>query len=250
MEHRLESVAPRGVRYPSMMDFQRALVVFAHPDDAEFGFGGTVAKWAAAGTEVYYLCVTDGSAGSNEPGETRENLRPTRRREQLAACESLGVRECTFLDYVDGELELTLDLRRDVAREVRRRRPDVLVGPDPARMWNRSRDYVNHRDHRVAGEVVMCAVMPDAPTRLQFSELLEEGFEPFSVPNLWLGAEDADTYVDITKTFDAKLAALACHESQVADLPYEGWVRARAEELGRLAGVEYAEGFRTFALRA
>ena len=226
------------------------MVLFAHPDDAEFGFGGTVAKWAAAGTEVHYVCVTDGSAGSNEPGVTREELRPIRRREQLAACETLGVADCTFLGYVDGEVELSMALRRDVARQVRRHRPDVLVGPDPARLWNRGRDYVNHHDHRMVGEAALCAVMPDAPTRLQFPELLEEGYEPFSVPQLWLGSEDADTYVDISKTLDTKLRALACHESQVSDLPYEDWVRSRAEELGALAGVRFAEGFKTFVLRA
>ena len=230
------------------MKLERALVLFAHPDDAEFGFGGTVAKWAAGGCEVRYVCVTDGSAGSNEPGVTREQLRPIRKREQLAACEVLGVSQCVFLGYVDGELELTLDLRRAVTREVRRFRPDVLVGPDPARLWNRKRDYINHSDHRVVGEVALCAVMPDSPTRLQFPELLDEGFEPFEVPALWLGSEEADTYVDVSLHFETKLQALACHESQVADLPYETWVRERAQDLGALAGVRYAEGFRTFDL--
>jgi len=228
------------------MSFGRALVVFAHPDDAEFGFGGSVARWAGEGTEVHYLCVTDGSAGSNEPGTSREAMRPVRRREQQAACEVLGVTSCTFLDFVDGELELTLDLRRAVTKEVRRIRPDVLVGSDPSRLWNRSRDYVNHPDHKVVGEAVLCAVMPDSPTRVQFPELLDEGFEPFEVPALWLSAEDADTYVDITETLDLKLEALACHESQVRDLHYKDWVTRRAAELGAAAGMEYAEGFRTF----
>src|ERR671934_802107 len=108
------------------MAFRRALVVFAHPDDAEFGSAGTVARWAREGTEVHYVCVTDGSAGSNEPGTSREAMRPVRRREQEAACEVLGVSSCTFLDFVDGELELTLELRRAVTREVRRIRPDVI----------------------------------------------------------------------------------------------------------------------------
>jgi LmbE family N-acetylglucosaminyl deacetylase len=231
------------------MPFRSALVVFAHPDDAEFGFGGTVARWAREGTAVHYVCLTDGSAGSNEPGTSREAMRPVRRREQEAACEVLGVASSTFLDYVDGELELTLDLRRDVTREVRRRRPDVIVAQDPSRLWNRSRDYVNHPDHKVAGEAALCAVMPDSPTRVQFPQLLEEGFEPFEVPALWLGAEDADTYVDITETLDLKLEALACHDSQVRELPYKEWVTRRAAELGAAAGMQYAEGFRTFDFR-
>src|ERR671935_1235836 len=229
------------------MQFRRALVVFAHPDDAEFGFAGTVARWAREGTEVHYVSVTDGSAGSNEPGTSREAMRPVRRREQQAACEVLEVTSCTFLDFVDGEVELTLDLRRAVTREVRRIRPDVLVGQDPSRLWNRSRDYVNHPDHKAAGEAVLGAVMPDSPTRVQFPELLEEGLEPFEVPALWLGAEDADTYVDISETLDLKLEALACHESQVRHLPYKDWVVRHAAERGAAAGMQYAEGFRTFA---
>src|SRR5438067_263933 len=152
------------------MRFERALAVFAHPDDAEFGYGGTVAKLAREGTEVHYACVTDGSAGSNEPGVTREEMRPIRTREQLAACKVLGV--------VAGELELTMDVRRSVTREIRRVRPDLILGPDPSRLWNRARDYINHRDHRVTGEAVLTAVMPDAPTRVQFPELLDEGIEP------------------------------------------------------------------------
>jgi LmbE family N-acetylglucosaminyl deacetylase len=230
------------------MLFSRALVVFAHPDDAEFGFGGTVAKWTSEGSEVHYLCVTDGSAGSNDVGVTREALRPVRRREQLAACEVLGVTSCEILDFVDGELEPTLDVRRAITREVRRVRPDVVVGPDPTRLWNRTRQYVNHSDHKAVGEALLRVVMPDAPTRLQFPELLDEGLEPHSIPNLWLGSEEPDTYVDITETIDVKLKALACHESQVSSLEYEDWVRARAAGLGGDAGVDFAEGYRTFAL--
>jgi len=229
------------------MQFAKALVVFAHPDDAEFGFGGTVARWASEGTEVHYVCVTDGSAGSNDPGATRKELRPIRRREQEAACDLLGVAGCAFLGFVDGELEVTLDLRRAVTREVRRVRPDVILAQDPSRLWNRSRDYVNHPDHKAAGEAVLCAVMPDAPTRVQFPELLGEGFEPFEVPALWLGSEDADTYVDISDMLETKLKALACHESQVQNLPYEEWVTRRATELGGVAGLQYAEGFKTFS---
>ena len=228
------------------MQFARALVVFAHPDDAEFGFGGTVARWVREGTEVHFVCVTDGSAGSNTPGEDREFMRPIRKREQEAAASVLGVSSVTFLGFTDGELEVNLELRKAVTREVRRHRADVLVGPDPARLWNRTRDYVNHPDHKTVGEALLCAVMPDSPTRVQFAELLDEGFEPFEVPALWLGSEEADTYVDITDTMDVKLKALACHESQLGSMPYEEWVRRRAAELGGVAGVEYAEGFRTF----
>jgi LmbE family N-acetylglucosaminyl deacetylase len=229
------------------MQFARALVLFAHPDDAEFGFGGTVARWVREGTEVHYVCATDGSAGSNTPGEDREFMRPIRAREMEAAAGVLGVTSVTFLGFLDGELVCDLDLRRAVTREVRRHRPDVIVAPDPARLWNSGRDYVNHPDHKAIGEAALCAVMPDAPTRVQFAELLDEGFEPFEVPNLWLGSEEADTYVDVTEYMDVKLQALAAHDSQVRNLPYEDWIRRRGKELGAAAGVEYAEGYRTFS---
>src|ERR671934_2675727 len=121
------------------MDIQRAMVIFAHPDDAEFGSAGTVARWTAEGVEVAYVCVTDGSAGSNEPGVIREELARLRETEQRAAAEVLGVRDVTFLGIADGYVELTLDLRRDLTREVRRFRPDVLMTPDPIRYWDDSR---------------------------------------------------------------------------------------------------------------
>jgi LmbE family N-acetylglucosaminyl deacetylase len=228
------------------MAFSRALVLFAHPDDAEYMCGGTVAAWARDGTEVHYVCVTDGSAGSNDVGVTREQIRPVREREQRAAAEVLGVASVTFLGYLDGMVEVTMGLRRDVTRQVRRLRPDVLVAPDPSRLFF-ANQYVNHADHKAVGEAALCAVMPDAPSRPQFPELLDEGFEPFEIPRLWLGADDPDTHVDITKTIELKVAALACHESQHG-AEAEPSVRERARELGEQAGMEYAEAYRTFVL--
>jgi LmbE family N-acetylglucosaminyl deacetylase len=226
------------------MRFTSALVVFAHPDDAEFMCGGTVAAWAREGTEVHYCVVTDGSAGSNEPGVTREQMIPIREREQRAAARILGVSSVSFLGFRDGELEVTLDTRRAVTRVVRRVRPDVIVAPDPSRLWSGS-GYVNHWDHKQAGTLALCAVMPDAPSRPQFPELLDEGLEPFEVPSLWLSAEEPDTYVDITKTLDLKLEALRAHASQGGE-EAEEWVRERARELGAQGGMEYAEAFRAF----
>jgi LmbE family N-acetylglucosaminyl deacetylase len=160
------------------MRFTSALVLFAHPDDAEFMCGGTVAAWTAEGTEVHYCVVTDGSAGSNEPGVTREQMIPIREREQRAAARILGVSTLSFLGFRDGELEVNLETRRAVTRVVRRVRPDVIVAPDPSRLWSGS-GYVNHWDHKQAGTLALCAVMPDAPSRPQFPELLDEGLEPF-----------------------------------------------------------------------
>jgi LmbE family N-acetylglucosaminyl deacetylase len=226
------------------MTFSSALVLFAHPDDAEFMCGGTVARWVREGCEVHYVVVTDGSAGSNEPGVTREELRPIRDREQRAAAEVLGVKTVTFLGEVDGMLEVSLDTRRKVTREVRRLRPDVIVAPDPSRLWF-GNVYINHSDHKVAGMLALSAVMPDAPTRLMFPELLDEGIEPFEVPNLWLSSNEPDTFVDISETLEIKLKALAQHESQGVE-DAEPRVRERARELGEQAGYEYAEGFKAF----
>ena len=226
------------------MRFASCLVIFAHPDDAEYMCGGTVALWASEGTEVHYCVCTDGSAGSNEPGVTREEIMVVREREQRAAADVLGVRSVTFLGFPDGELEVNGVTRRAVTRLVRQIRPEVIVAPDPSRLWSGA-GYINHWDHKQAGTLALCAVMPDSPTRLQFPELLQEGLEPFEVPNLWLSAEQPDTYVDITETIDGKLAALAEHASQHAEASAP-WVRDRARQLGEEGGVEYAEAFRTF----
>lgn len=227
--------------------FASALVIFAHPDDAEFMCGGTVASWAREGTDVHYCVVTDGSAGSNEPGATREGMIPIREREQRAAADVLGVSDLTFLGFRDGELEVNVETRRAVTRVVRRVRPEVIIAPDPSRLWF-GNAYINHWDHKQAGTLALCAVMPDAPSRPQFPELLNEGLEPFEIPHLWLSSEDADTYVDVTKTIDTKLEALRAHASQL-EVDELDWVRERARELGGEGGFAYAEGFKTFDLR-
>ena len=229
------------------MVFSSALVLFAHPDDAEFFCGGTIARWAREGCEVHYVCLTDGSAGSNDPGTTREAMRSVREREMRAAADILGVASLTFLGELDGFLEVTPETRRKVTREVRRRRPEVIVAPDPSRLWSGS-GYVNHTDHKAAGLLALSAVMPDAPTRVMFQELEGEGLEPFEVPNLYLAVEEPDVFVDITDTLELKRKALAAHASQLGP-DWEERVTARARELGERAGVEYAEGFRAFKLQ-
>src|SRR6187549_3487861 len=216
----------------------------AHPDDGDFMCGGTVATWTQAGTEVHYVIITDGSAGSNEPGKTREEIAPVREREQRAACEVLGVKSVTFLGEVDGMLEVNLDTRRKVCREVRRLRPEVIVAPDPSRLWY-GNEYVNHWDHKQAGLLALTVVMPDAPSRPMFPELLDEGLEPFEVPNLWLVSGQGETYVDISGSMDTKLAALAAHVSQGTEAA-EPRVRERAEALAAESGkgYAYAEAFK------
>jgi LmbE family N-acetylglucosaminyl deacetylase len=224
--------------------FSSALVLFAHPDDAEFSCGGTVARWSREGCDVHYVCITDGSAGSNDPGTTRESMREVRARELRAAADVLGVSSVTFLHELDGFLEVTPETRRKVTREVRRIRPEVIVAPDPSRLWY-GNSYINHSDHKAAGALALSALMPDAPTRVLFQELEAEGIEPFEVPNLYLVADEADTFVDITETFDVKIKALLAHASQIGD-GMEERVAERARALGELAGCEYAEAFKAF----
>lgn len=232
------------------MEFERALVAFAHPDDAEFVCGGTVALWTRAGTAVTYVCVTDGSAGWNGPDLAREEIARIRRQEMEQVAGLLGVAEVRFLGYPDGLLEPTLDLRRDLAREVRRTRPDVIVAPDPSLLWS-GRTYINHPDHRAVGEAMLAVVACDAPTRPQFPELLEEGYEPFKARRLWLATDEGgDRIVDIGEVIEEKVKALTAHRSQVAnmgDFDVEARVREWAREVAAAdPDVEYGEMFRTF----
>jgi LmbE family N-acetylglucosaminyl deacetylase len=237
--------------YPDPVEYERALVAFAHPDDAEFLCGGTVALWTKAGTRVTYVCATDGSAGWNGPDRAREEIARIREGEMREVAEMLGVSDVRFLGYGDGLLQPTLDLRRDLTREVRRARPDVLVTFDPSQLWS-GRSYINHPDHLAIGKAALAVMACDAPTRPQFPELIEEGFEPHKVRHLWLAnGDDGDRLVDIGETIDLKIKALAAHHSQMenmgmleADEKLREWARDVAED----ADVEFAERFRTFEI--
>ena len=221
------------------------MVLSRTPTTRSSSRGGTVARWSRKGGSALRLC--HGRVGGVErAGNTREAMREVREREMRAAADILGVASVTFLGEVDGFLAVTPETRRKVTREVRRLRPDVLVAPDPSRLWSGS-SYINHADHKTAGELALCAVMPDAPTRVMFQELEDEGLEPFEVPNLYLSAEEADTFVDITDTLAVKLKALSAHASQLGP-DVEERVTARAREVGERAGCEFAEGFRAFRL--
>jgi LmbE family N-acetylglucosaminyl deacetylase len=244
---------PDPLGYPGSVDVERALVVFAHPDDAEFLCGGTVARWTQEGTEVRYVCGTDGSAGWNGPDLSRTQIAEIREREMREAAAVLGVVDVAFLGYRDGTLQPTLELRRAITREVRRARPDVLVTFDPSVLWV-GRRYVNHPDHRAVGEAVLAVVSCDAPTRPQFPELVGEGLEPFDVPRLWLATEDAgaDTKIDIGDTLDLKVKALRAHRSQMENMgedDIDGRMRDWGSRMAAGMDFEFAEGFRTFDFR-
>jgi LmbE family N-acetylglucosaminyl deacetylase len=230
-----------------MPEIRRILVVVAHPDDAEFGCGGSVARWVGEGCDVYYCLATSGNRGSDDPAMTPERLAVIREAEQRAAAASLGVRDLVFLGYPDGELEDTRDARRDVVRAIRRFRPDRVVCQSPFGSLN---PYTGHRDHRHAGRLALDAVYPYARDRLHFPEVLAEGLAPHKVRQVYLmGHDEPDVAVDITGTMDRKLAALRCHASQLRDFAaVEGRVRERAAEVGKPHGHTYAEGFRLIEL--
>lgn len=229
--------------------FRRALVVVAHPDDAEFGAGGTIARWGEAGTDVRYVILTDGASGSSDPDMTRERLTALRQQEQRAACSALGVTDVTFLGYRDGYLESTLAARRIVAAEIRRHRPEVVVTLNPDVRWS-SWGYVNHPDHRAVGDLVLHAINPAASTRLWDLTLIDEGLEPWDVAELWMtGFGDGPDLVDITATFERKLEALRCHVTQLGEWDPEPRMRAMAQDRGAQAGVGLAEAFTMLRFR-
>jgi LmbE family N-acetylglucosaminyl deacetylase len=226
----------------------RAMVVFAHPDDAEFGCGGTVAKWTNEGIEFVYVVATDGSKGSADPDLSSERLIALRRAEQRDAAAVLGVRDVVFLDYADGYLEHTLALRKDIARAIRQYRPECLITMTPYRSFSVSTS-VNHPDHLAVGDAALAAVYPTARDRLTFPELLAEGFEPHVVREVYvMGTDTPDTWIDIEQTLDRKIEALLKHSSQIRLPDSLERVRDRARETAQGQGMQYAECFKKFIL--
>lgn len=232
---------------------ERVLVVTAHPDDVDFGAGGTVASFTAAGLSVAYCICTSGDAGGFDD-TPRAQMAPLREAEQKAAAAELGVHDVTFLGYPDGRLTSTIELRRDISRQIRRVRPHRVLAPSPEINWRRV--GASHPDHRAAGEAALAAVYPDARNPFAHPELLaEEGLEAWTVPELWLMAapdERSDHPVDITATFDRKVAALRAHVSQTAhmtglDERLRGWSEATAKRFGLPDG-RLAEAFQTVSL--
>lgn len=198
---------------------RRVLIVMAHPDDGEFGCGATVAKWAAEGREVFYCLVTDGQVGdAGDENITSEELAGVRQVEAQAAARALGVRnDVIFLHYMDSRLEPTLELRRDIARVIRQVKPDVVICQDPTVRWS-GQGYINHPDHRAAGEATLAAIMPVASTRLAFPELAAEGLKAHNVREIYISSsQNADRWVDVDGYIEHKIAGLRAHKSQLRD---------------------------------
>ena len=225
------------------MDTQLAnvLVVTPHPDDAEYGVAGTVARWTNEGRTVVYVVCTNGDKGTSDREVKSESLIKIREKEQIAAANLLGVKEVIFLGYPDQGLEETPQFRKDIVKQIRRFRPETVVTADPYRR------YIWHRDHRITGRVTLDAVFPYARDHLSYPDLLEEGFEPHKVKEILLWAsENINHRLDITDTFPLKLNALREHKSQVGHIPrqkLEGYLRGRAIQLSEGESFQLAEGF-------
>jgi LmbE family N-acetylglucosaminyl deacetylase len=228
-------------------DVERVLVVVAHPDDIDFGVAGSVATWTDRGIEVQYCLVTDGDAGGSDPTISRVEMAEIRRGEQTAAAKIVGVTDLHFLGFPDGRVEANLDLRHAITRVIREVRPQRVVTMSPVR--NLDIVFASHPDHLATGEATLCAVYPDSRNPFAFPDLVDNGYEPWTVDEVLLTIHgESNRFVDITDVFDRKLAALLCHESQHTDPArmeplLRGWGAANAEAAGFPDG-RIAEAFR------
>jgi LmbE family N-acetylglucosaminyl deacetylase len=217
------------------------LVISAHPDDAEFGAAGTIARWTLEGKEVVYVVCTSGDKGTSDPALKPEVLTDIREKEQRDAAEVLGVREVEFLRFPDQGLEDTHDFRKQIVRMIRIYRPKTVVTSDPYRK------YFWHRDHRMVGQVTVDAVYPYARDHLAYPDLLQEGLTPHKAQEmLFWGSENINYRSDITDTFDKKLQALSCHKSQVKEFgvpDLAGWLREFCREMADTENFELGEAF-------
>ncbi|MFO7633131.1 MAG: PIG-L deacetylase family protein [Caldilinea sp.] len=228
----------------------RAMFIFAHPDDIEFGTAGTAARWVQGGAEVAYVLLTSGDVGIADLSLTRQEAAAVREQEQRAAAEVVGVHEVIFLRELDGMLVNTLDLRRKLVREIRRFRPEVVVCGDPT-VWFVDSTYVNHPDHRAAAGAALEAVFPAAGQPHVFEDLADEGLTAHKVRKLYVeGWGGGDTWVDITSTIDLKIAALRCHVSQMREWDPEPMLRQWSAEAAKGKEMAYAETFRVIALES
>jgi len=227
----------------------RILVSVAHHDDIEFGVAGSIARWVKEGAEVTYIIITDGGSGSNEPGVVRAELAERRREEQIKAAAAIGVQDVRFLGYQDGYLQPTMELRRELTRIIREVKPYRVVCQDPTTVfaWE---SYINHPDHRAAGEASIYATFPSSESRPIFPELLAEGYEPHKVMELYMTLTLHPThYADISETMAEKLVSLRHHASQIgegeaAEKGAIKWISEANAETGAKVGVQYAELFK------
>ena len=226
----------------------RVLAVYAHPDDPEISCGGTLARWARAGAKTHVLICTRGEKGSPDPKQDPDELAHIRQEEMAAAAEVLGLAGHSSLDIGDGELENTVELRGRIVAAIREVRPEAVICPDPTAVFFGD-SYYNHHDHRATGWATLDAVAPAAGNPHYFPE----AGPTHLVRAMYLSATlQPDVWVDISDTLDVKIEALFRHTSQLTETGefFRAFLRERAEEGGRAAGVPHAEGFRRLTLLA
>lgn len=229
---------------------QHILVILAHPDDPEFFCGGTIARWVQAGHKVSYCLLTCGEKGTKDRTITTDTLCSIRQKEQHAAAAILGVNDVRFLDHPDGYLVPDLELRKEITRVIRQAQPDVLVTCDPTNLYVRE-TYLNHPDHRAAGQATLDAVFPAARDHLNFVELWrDELLEPHIVREVWISlVQDPNVAVDISDQFELKLDALSQHVSQIGDRDQlEERMRSRHTDDSTLDNPRYEERFKRLVL--
>lgn len=221
------------------------LAVVAHPDDIEYSIGGSVAKWVREGCEAYYYILTNGNKGSSDPSANPSDVQETRRAEQRAAADLLGVKDVFFGDYDDCCLQCSLGVKKNIARVIRQVKPEVVFTYDPSMLYAADEGFINHPDHRAAGQATLDAVFPLARDHLSFPELLAEGHEPHKTKTILLNnLERQNCYVDITDTLQLKLDALFLHASQFTDQPaITKAITNMAIEAGKVIDTRYAEAF-------
>ena len=218
-------------------EIKRVLVVMAHPDDCDFGAGGTIAQWSAKGIHVSYCIITNGDQGGEESGIPLEEMAQVRQKEQRDAGAVLGVSDITYLNYRDGWLMPSIELRKEIVKAIRIAKPDRMLVQSPERNWERI--FASHPDHLAAGETAIQAVYPDARNPYAFTDLRDAGFEPWRVREVWMtGSPTPNHFVDITKSFDKKMAALHAHVSQTAhNKELENMVRSWGERNAEANGL-------------
>jgi LmbE family N-acetylglucosaminyl deacetylase len=231
-------------RHELISPLERVLVIVSHPDDAEFGAGPTIAALTAGGATVDYVVTTDGSKGTEDPDVRPEDLAATRMAEQRAAADILGVGEIVHLGYPDGYLTPSLNLRRDITRQIRRFRPDLVITQNPQRRLDHN-PFVGHPDHLATGEATLASVYPAARDHLNFPELwTEEKLEPWKVRQVLLtGVEEPNLWVDVGDTFEVGLRSILAHTSQVEPDDVSERMRERARVTGEPQGIGMAQAF-------
>lgn len=232
-------------------DYTSVLAVVAHPDDAEYLFGGLVAKLSQQGATINYVVCTDGARSGSDIEVPDAEIAGTRAAEQRAAAEILGVKDISFLGYSNGTLEDTTELRHDIVREIRRYQPTLILTLPPHRITD-GPNHINHWEHIAVGRATLTAAFPEAPNGRSFPDLVRDGFLPHRVSEIWIPAfDDADRFIDVSAVIETKLAAYRCHESQNGGerFDFEEEMAPIMRAAGRRVAAPYAEAYRALVTR-